>query len=648
MRAEPALRFWLDFVEAEGGVAEDGADSDLVLLPEHLRSELDLPEELSVTDDPDVARQEDALLVIAGQPVLVQAAEVVLARGDVGWARLPWPESTPPSREALQDAARSQVMVDHGRIDIDGQPARRYLPALRVGALVEYHVSLEDRFGEQAEVWVDARSGEALPAAVVAALGRSATLPGPGRDHACLPPDPAHALAGAHALLEARAGERRAQLSRQSGSARDAEVERVGAYYEAALASIVKRRQAAPPDRWPVYDAQAETTRAERARRLHETRQKFAGRHEIRPFRLHLIGIPGVEVPIVVRRGSRAFGLTLDWYLPFATWAPITCPHCGSGDVLVAGRDRLGCRTCLHRPAQLPDPSPPAEAPGGAPRPPPAPERDAPQPPAPAVDQARPTESAPAPARPGAGTARRTKASASVARRVPKIGNELGQSFWKTVVLGQRWSATAPRSPADVLGRLYGTEGPLYAVGFPPDACATGVDMQTRPGDIDGIHATSGSLLASGRAFAYTLRWKLVAKSPVVVEILPFSDVVGSTLPSLARLSHLADARLRQGLPQPAGLGPVEQRLWAHVSSDGLPLVVRCLALWWRIQGNRRLDGIDTSALVAAVAVTARRRSGVHTSIAKMAGSHDVQAATVKQACETIEAVLGAAVSQLW
>jgi hypothetical protein len=249
MPAEPALRFWLDFVEAEGGVAEEGPDANLVLLPEHLRAHLDLPEELSVTDDPDVAREEGGLLVIAGQPVLVQAAELVLARGDAGWAHLPWPESPPPSRQSLQDAARHHVVVDHGRIDIDGQPARRYVPTVRVGALVEYQVSLEDRFLEQAEVWVDARSGEPLPVAVAEALGRLATVPGPAQDHACLPPDPARALARAHAVLEARAGQRRAQLSRQTQSTRDGEMERVAAYYDAALASIAKRRQAASPDR---------------------------------------------------------------------------------------------------------------------------------------------------------------------------------------------------------------------------------------------------------------------------------------------------------------------------------------------------------------------------------------------------------------
>jgi hypothetical protein len=646
MRTEPALRFWLDFVDAEGGAAEEGPDAHVVLLPAHLRSDFDLPEELSVTDDPDVAGEEGALLVIPGQPVLIQAAEVVLGRGDAGWAHLRWPETIPPSRQALQDAARHHVVVDHGRIDIDGQPAWRYVPAMRVGALVEYQVSLEDRFQEQGEVWVDGRCGEALPASVAAALGRSATLPGPGRDHTSLPPDPTRALLGAAALIETRAGERRSQLSGQTRSTRDAEMERVAAYYDAAAASIAKRRQAASPDRWPLYDAQAEATRAERARRLQETDQKFAGRHEVRPFRLHLIGVPGLEVPIVVRRGSRAFGLTLEWYLPFATWAPITCPHCRSGDVLVAGRDRLGCRTCLPGRAQPPVPAP-TDEPADAPHADWSREPDAPREPSLPVEPARPAARVPAPA-PRAVSGGRTKTSASGARRAPKLGNDLAKTFWSTVAQGLRWSAVAPRSPADAVCRLYGAAGPLYAIGFPPYAYATGIGMHTRAGDLDGVLSTSGTLRASGRAVPYTLRWKLTGRSPVVVEVLPFPYVDGSSLPPLSGLAALVEAQLRHAAPQPQGLGPVERGLWEHVAADGLPLVVRCLALWWRIQGHRRLTGIDTGALVAAMGVTARRRSGVHTSMAKLAGRYEVQAATVRQACETIDAILGAAAAQLW
>lgn len=55
-------------------------------------------------------------------------------------------------------------------------------------------------------------------------------------------------------------------------------------YYDAALASIAKRRTAAASERAGLYDAQAEATKGERARRLEETEEKFGGRHHIRPF----------------------------------------------------------------------------------------------------------------------------------------------------------------------------------------------------------------------------------------------------------------------------------------------------------------------------------------------------------------------------
>jgi hypothetical protein len=45
-----------------------------------------------------------------------------------------------------------------------------------------------------------------------------------------------------------------------------------------------------------MLEAQAEATRAERARRRREIEEEYEPRHEIRPFRLHLVHVPACRV----------------------------------------------------------------------------------------------------------------------------------------------------------------------------------------------------------------------------------------------------------------------------------------------------------------------------------------------------------------
>ncbi|HMC07936.1 MAG TPA: hypothetical protein VKL22_01250, partial [Actinomycetota bacterium] len=144
---DDGLSFFLDFTTSSGGAWEQTGDTVMVLLPEALGRHLDLPEELSVTTDPEVAREDGALLVAPGHPVLDAAAASVLSEGDVGRCHLPWPASAVLGDAELVELARASVVVDHGRIDASGlPPSETYLPALRVGVLVTYATSLEDRF----------------------------------------------------------------------------------------------------------------------------------------------------------------------------------------------------------------------------------------------------------------------------------------------------------------------------------------------------------------------------------------------------------------------------------------------------------------------------------------------------------------------
>ena len=313
LRDEPALSFWLSYAERQGALVEPAADSALVLLPAPLQAECELPEEVTVTASPDVAREDRAVLLIAGHPAVERAATSVLAVGDTGRGYLPWPRARAPSRGDLIARARELVAVEHGRIDGAGEPIAAYLPLLRVAAMVSHTASLSLRFQEQEEVLLDATArvpvGERLRQTVAAERWL------PERDGSARPLTanlPA-AVAAAHGLIERRALERGKALAAHAQRAMLAELARADAYYEQALASIDRRRATAAPDRARLLDAQAQATRAERSRRRREIEDEYRPRHEIAPFRLQLIYAASYVLPLDVRRGSRTYSFQLTW-----------------------------------------------------------------------------------------------------------------------------------------------------------------------------------------------------------------------------------------------------------------------------------------------------------------------------------------------
>jgi len=60
-----------------------------------------------------------------------------------------------------------------------------------------------------------------------------------------------------------------------------------------ALRSLEKRKATAPPDRAALLAARIASTREERDRRMAEIDEKVSGRHDVRPFRLHVLPVPG-------------------------------------------------------------------------------------------------------------------------------------------------------------------------------------------------------------------------------------------------------------------------------------------------------------------------------------------------------------------
>ena len=346
LREEPALRFWLSYAEQEGALVEEGGDSALVVLPEPVQDRCDLPEEVRVTASPDVAREDGAVLLIAGHPAVERAAAAVLEAGDTGSAHLPWPRSRPPSRGELVSRARERLGVGHGRIDPAGEPIAAYLPLLRVGAMVSYAASLTLRFREQEQVLLDATTRldprERLSEIAIAARW----LRRPDGHGRLLSANLPAAVMTAHALIERRAAARESALAAQARRALATELARAESYYEQALASIEHRRATATPDRARMLDAQAQATCAERARRRREIEDEYRPRHEIRLFRLQLIYTPAYVLPVAVQRGSRTFGFQLTWVLSAGEFAAVRCPTCSAVEPLIATRERLGCRAC--------------------------------------------------------------------------------------------------------------------------------------------------------------------------------------------------------------------------------------------------------------------------------------------------------------
>ncbi|MGH3839762.1 MAG: hypothetical protein ACRDSF_29265, partial [Pseudonocardiaceae bacterium] len=213
---DPGLEFWLRYVDDRGGLIEPAADGTLVMLPPAVAGEFDLPDELVVTADPDVARDGGMVLLATGHPALIRAADAALTGGDAGVVALVAPTTPAPDREQLQDKVRDQFPVQHGRIDVTGLPVRIDRPMLRVGALVTYTVSAEEFYQEQLECWVDAVSGLPLGADDVTRLQRAPRPEGPV---AASPPVLAAvtgALEQAHRILEAAADRRRSTLSAQA------------------------------------------------------------------------------------------------------------------------------------------------------------------------------------------------------------------------------------------------------------------------------------------------------------------------------------------------------------------------------------------------------------------------------------------------
>ena len=656
MIGDPALTFWRHYAEREGALTDDDGERILMVLPRSMQDRFGLSETIAATSDPGLAREEGALLLIPGHPVLDAAAGHVLEEGDSGQLWAGWPARPLPTGGQLLAAARERVGVDHGRIDAGGVPLPRYAPVLRVGVQVTY--SLHDRFYEREEVWVDATAGLPLPDDAGRQLGALPQLQGKP-PHPSLEPDLTAAVGAAHRLLEERAEVRLKVLAQQAVHIQEDEQALAENYYRTALESIAQRREAAPAERRPLLDAQAETTRAEWARRRHEIQQKFEARHELRPVRLHLWWIPAMTVPVVIRRGGRGFPFSLTWWLPTGGFAPVGCPSCGSGAPLVAARDRIVCRACL-----APAPPPAAPVPRASPAGSRVPELAAavPQPasqgPALVPEGGRPAADAEAPrpevedllARALEMARQQAREYEKVRARVTRIGDVLGFTFWQAVVGRDSWprKRASPDSPLRVLYHLYGAEGPLRAIGLPPGAVPVRSSSFTHDPAVGILHCTDGLILTRDAEYPFSLHWRTVGGKPAVEEVLPALGATSARI-AMKRATVWAAASLYAGAPSPrAELDPVAAELWSsELPSSGLPVLVRCLAAWWRLQGAR-LPEVPAVTMAAAVAAVVGRRAGLTRTREGTAADYAADPREVAATARVLQSLLGLAPDRWW
>ena len=603
MIVDPALEFWLRHVAADGGLWEPAGDSAYVVLPGQLRDAYRLPEELRVTADPDVAREEGATLLTAGHPVLAEAADRVLVVGDAGYLVLDRPAAVPPGRDVLQAEVREAFPADHGRIDLSGEPAFGLHPVVRVGALVTYELSAEDRFQEEAERWVDVPSCRELPAALARSLSKAHCA-----ERTVVPPaeNLLPAIGHAHWLMDSAAVSRRAVLAAGVSGGFEAERARAAAYYADTIAGIERRLATATSDRAAVLRERLRATREEQARRLAEIAEKYEARHVIRPYRLHVLLVPALRVAADVLRGSRRYPMSFDWLLPAGVYAPVRCPSCLAEAALVAGKEKLGCEACLPPKPTAAAAKPAAGKPVSAAGKPGPVKSPAPANPAVTKPSVVPPAAAPRPSQ-------RRAVSPKVHGPQQKARPALAERVWSAVASGDRRTLARvvhPDSPAAALARVYGPAAFAGIIGMPageaPERFTAAVDAQIVHGMVLG---------SSGAEYGYFIH----CQDGQAAEVLPFPVTADGAFWNFYWWGRSA---AKSSAPAVGGLDPVERQLAvAGCDWNGLPVAARALAAWDRLGdvGDRLLSAHPPTVLAACVIRLVAYRAGGKAAFASVA-----------------------------
>jgi hypothetical protein len=133
--------------------------------------------------------------------------------------------------------------------------------------------------------------------------------------------------------------------------------------------------------------------------------------------------------------------------------------------------------------------------------------------------------------------------------------------------------------------------------------------------------------------------WWLQAGKPVVGEVMPAPHPLALP-PVHGEYAKLA-WRLRGGAPAATvELDPASSTLWhTELEQTGLPFAVRCLATWWRMQGNDDRAS-PPGATAAAVASAVARAAGIRRTRAATATTYETDLALVESVEHRLKAEL--------
>jgi hypothetical protein len=663
------IDFLVGYAEAEGALVELVPEGAILVLPDEVRAALNLPEDIGLTEDPETAREDDFLLVTGGHPLLMAAASIVLERGDVGCSSLPRSVGLPPTSSTLEERAREQIHPDHGRIDVSGTPEASNVMVLRVGALLTYSISIDERVQELEEVWVAADSGHAVPGDLRERLCTAALEPGVAT---ATEVSVGESVARAHGLLRARAQSRVEDLARQTSVRLRGQLDVVDDYYRRVMSSIDERLARATRARVGMLEEQAEASKREWTRRRAEVADDLTPSFEVRPFRLHLVAVPSYTVPAVVRRGPRLYQLTLRYIPAVSSFLPVPCPLCGERAVLVAGKDRLGCRSCMT-PAGPVGPTDQAE--DGDPASAPSDRTD---------DTRNERDQAPGPGRKSVPSDRQPSARATRSESPPRTAHSHGtgapkrstgrvtpkragggrpatsqtgvrtaMSFWSAVQSGElRPRDAVPNSPMRALLRLYGALGPALVIGVEDVGRMTAVTASPVSDGPDGVSSTAGDLRCSGEDdMPFTLHWKPGSRSSLLeVEGFPL-ERLGPFLARRDELGTIYRRRFHDLLvppPEPiVDLDPTARVLLDKAAQfAGLGYATRCMAAWWYVgdgegDGRPPIDGVDPPpAAAAAVESIVAKRLGMKITASALAARYECPVESVRSRIKLVQAAV--------
>lgn len=236
--------------------------------------------------------------------------------------------------------------------------------------------------------------------------------------------------------------------------------------------------------------------------------------------------------------------------------------------------------------------------------------------------------------------------------KIVKAGDKLNAKMWDAVVNSDRRLSRmcAPDSPAAAAVMLFGPSAPAVAIGLPDTATPVASSTTTEVGR-EGLHATRGVVkTATGRQYPYLLWWRAEGVTPLLEEILPFD---GATNPArLPRWSFHVDPRALFDPPRPrVHLGPVGEQLWrTGLRVHGLPILLRCLAAWWRLADEPALTAAHPAPALAAalermICYRAARPGNRYT---EAADAYRIGEPAVRAASADLQAQLRLSSTKLW